>query len=199
MLKGLKAITLDKTDGLLIVDVQNDFLPGGALAVRRGEEVLPVINRLIPAFQARGLGIFATRCWHPANHCSFHAAGGPWPRHCIAGTSGAAFAATLALPPSAQIVSKAATAERDAYSGFDHTDLDQLLRAAGVRRLMVGGLATDYCVLNTVKDGLSLGYQVVVVTDAIRAVDVHPGDGERAIAEMAQLGALFCDHFQILA
>lgn len=180
---------LQAGDALLLVDVQNDFLPGGALAVPRGDEVVPPLNRAIAAFEGRGLPVYATRDWHPERHCSFRAQGGPWPPHCIARTQGAEFAATLALPPAAGVISKATSQERDAYSGFDGTDLDQRLRAAGIRRLFIGGLATDYCVLNTVRDARRLGYEVMLLTDAIRAVEVQPGDGQRAEDEMVRLGA----------
>ncbi len=161
-------------DALLIVDVQNDFMPGGSLAVPRGDEVVPVLNRYLTFFTAKGLPVYATRDWHPERHCSFRAQGGIWPPHCVAGTNGAEFAAALQLPPSAVIVSKAATAEQDAYSGFQGTGLDAQLRAANIRRLFIGGLATDYCVLNTVRDALRLGYRVWLLSDAIRAVDVQP-------------------------
>ncbi|WP_310446107.1 nicotinamidase [Thiobacillus sp.] len=181
-------LQLQPGDALLIVDVQNDFLPGGSLAVPHGDEVVPALNRYISAFLAHGLPVYATRDWHPERHCSFHAQGGPWPPHCIVDTHGAAFAATLRLPPATMVISKATRPEQDAYSGFQGTDLDQRLRAAGIRRLYIGGLATDYCVLNTVRDARRLGYAVVLLTDAIRAVDVQPGDGKRAEAEMAGLG-----------
>ena len=182
-------ITLQPGDALVIVDVQNDFLPGGSLAVPRGDEVVAPLNALIARSTQLRLPVIATRDWHPPDHCSFRARGGPWPPHCIAGTPGAAFAPALALPESATIVSKAVTADLDAYSGFGGTDLHDRLQAAGVRRLLVGGLATDYCVLNTVRDGLANGYEVILLTDAIRAVDVTPGDGRRAIDEMTRLGA----------
>lgn len=174
-----------KGDALLVVDLQNDFLPGGSLAVPHGDEVLPVLEHYLELFSA--LPVYATRDWHPPGHCSFREQGGPWPPHCVAGTHGAEFA--LRLPPSAVVVSKATTLEQDAYSGFEGTALDDSLSAARIRRLYVGGLATDYCVLNTVRDALKLGYRVMLLTDAIRAVDVHPGDGERAEAEMVVLGA----------
>lgn len=183
------SITPQAGDALLLVDVQNDFLPGGSLAVPRGDEILPPLNRLINSFARRGLPIVATRDWHPAAHCSFRARGGPWPPHCIAGSHGAAFAAALALPHSTTIVSKATQADKDAYSGFDGTDLHATLVGSGIRRLVVGGLATDYCVLNTVRDALKKGFPVLLVTDAVRAVDVAPGDGDRALAEMQALGA----------
>ena len=125
----------------------------------------------------------------PNQHDTRIRQGGIWPPHCVAGTRGAEFAAALQLPPSAAIVSKAATTEQDAYSGFEGTNLAQQLHAANIRRLFIGGLATDYCVLNTVRDALKLGYEVLLLADAIRAVDVQPGDGQRAEQEMLSLGA----------
>ena len=190
MVETPHTVDLQAGDALLIVDVQSDFLPGGSLAVPDGDQVVPVVNRLIDAFTRRALPVFATRDWHPPDHCSFHERGGPWPPHCVAGSAGAGFAPGLRLPESATIVSKATTSDEDAYSGFGGTDLEQLLRAAGARRLFVGGLATDYCVLNTVRDGLHKGFAVMLVVDAMRAVDVHRGDGDKAIAEMEQLGAM---------
>lgn len=176
-------------DALLIVDVQNDFLPGGSLAVPHGDEVVPVLNRYLNIFVAKNLPVYATRDWHPERHCSFEAQGGLWPPHCVVGTRGAELAAALQLPSSAVIVSKATTVEQDAYSGFKGTDLDVRLRAANIRRLFIGGLATDYCVLSTVREALKLGYQVFLLADAIRAVDAQPGDGLRAEEEMVKLGA----------
>ena len=185
----MTAIRLTRNDALLIVDVQNDFLSGGSLAVPAGDEVVPVLNRAITHFDDNSLPIYATRDWHPANHCSFKAQGGPWPPHCVADGNGAAFAAQLRLPHSAVIVSKATTPGKDAYSGFDGTDLASQLLAQGIDRLFTGGLATDYCVLNTVKDALSQGFKVVLLLDAIRAVEVRAGDGQKAIDEMIGLGA----------
>ena len=184
------SITLQRGDALLVTDIQTDFLPGGRLAVAHGDEVVPVLNGYIAAFRQAGLTIIATRDWHPPDHCSFRAQGGPWPLHCVAGSPGAGFAAMLELPCEAPIVSKASKQDREAYSSFQDTELDALLRQAGIERVFVGGLTTDYCVLNTVRDALKLGYQAVVLLDAIRAVDVHAGDGERAIAEMLQGGAI---------
>ena len=177
-------------DALLVVDVQRDFLPGGSLAVPRGDEVVPVLNRCIAHAKARGMPVIASRDWHPPRHCSFREQGGPWPPHCIAGTAGADFAAALALPADVIIVNKATDPAPDAYSAFAGTDLAARLRALGAGRLAVGGLATEYCVLNTVRDALAEGLEVAVLTDAIRAVDVVPGDGERALAEMRRAGAL---------
>ena len=180
---------LGSGDALLTVDVQNDFLPGGRLAVAHGDEVVPALNRYIALFEAAKLPVYATRDWHPSAHCSFRAQGGTWPPHCVAHTQGAQFAAELLLPASTIVISKAVGVNEDAYSGFQGTDLDERLRKAGVRRLFVGGLATDYCVRDTVRDALRSGYAVVLLTDAIRAVYVSPGDGSRAEQEMAELGA----------
>ncbi len=182
-------LALRAGDALVVVDVQVDFLPGGSLAVPHGDEVVPVLNRWLAAAAARGLPVFATRDWHPPDHCSFRAQGGPWPPHCVAGSAGAAFAPGLRLPPGATVVSKATGPDRDAYSGFEGTDLDARLRAAGARRLLVGGLATDYCVLATVRDARRLGLEVLLLADAVRAVEVRPGDGARALEEMRRAGA----------
>lgn len=182
-------VTLRQGDALVIVDVQNDFLPAGALAVPHGDEVLAPLAGYVARFAAARLPVFATRDWHPADHCSFRARGGTWPPHCIAGTPGADFAAGLELPAGAEVISKAQTSDADAYSAFAGTGLAARLRQLGVTRLFVGGLATDYCVLNTVRDARGLGHAVMLLVDAIRAVDVKPGDGEAAIREMIALGA----------
>jgi nicotinamidase/pyrazinamidase len=185
-------------DALVVVDVQRDFLPGGSLAVADGDRVLRPINACLELFATHGLAIFASRDWHPPNHCSFRAQGGPWPPHCVAGSAGAAFADELHLPAHVGIVSKATRAEADSYSAFGGTDLMQRLRSAGVKRLFVGGLATDYCVLHTVSDALGAGFAVVVLRDAIAAVDARPGDGDRAIERMRELGASFVDSAEIV-
>lgn len=182
-------LTLRQGDALVIVDVQNDFLPGGSLAVQGGDKIIPPFNRYIEAAQEKGLPIFATRDWHPPKHCSFKERGGPWPPHCVVDTKGAEFSSELSLPPSAVVISKGIEVEKDAYSGFEGTDLDERLRSAGVNRVLIGGLATDYCVFNTVKDAVKHGYEVLLLQDAIAAVNVQSGDGEKAIAEMTSLGA----------
>jgi nicotinamidase/pyrazinamidase len=177
-------------DALIVVDVQNDFLPGGSLAVPEGDAVVGVLNRYIQLFLDRDLPIYATRDWHPSDHCSFRAKNGPWPPHCVAGTPGADFAPGLQLPPQAIIISKAIHSDRDAYSGFSGTDLAERLRNQGVQRLYIGGLATDYCVLNTVRDALAQGFEVLLLEDAIRAVNLQPDDGARAVSDMRQKGAV---------
>ncbi|HXZ93337.1 MAG TPA: nicotinamidase [Burkholderiales bacterium] len=176
-------------DALLVVDVQKDFLPGGALAVARAGEVVAPLNAAIRAFERAGRPVYASRDWHPANHCSFKARGGPWPPHCVAGTRGAEFADGLALPRSAGIVSKADTPDVDAYSAFGGNDLAAQLRRQGVRRVVIGGLTTDYCVVNSVLDARAAGFEVVVLADAIRAVNVQPEDGARALEAMRKAGA----------
>jgi nicotinamidase/pyrazinamidase len=180
---------LTSTDALIVVDVQNDFLPGGQLAVADGDQVVPILNHYIRSFHDAGLPIIATRDWHPPNHCSFSAQGGPWPAHCVQDTPGAEFAANLELPADTTIVSKATTANAEAYSGFQGTDLASLLHDSGRQRVFVGGLATDYCVVATVKDAADAGFAVVLLTDAIRAVEVEPGDAARAIDAMRDHGA----------
>jgi nicotinamidase/pyrazinamidase len=172
-----------------VVDVQRDFLPGGSLAVSSGDTVIPALNRYLALWRDRGLPVFATRDWHSRSHCSFREQGGPWPPHCVAGTEGAEFPQGLDFPSNVVVISKGDAADRDAYSGFQATHLHERLREAGVRRVFVGGLATDYCVLATVRDAEALGYAVRLLTDAIKAVDVHPGDGQRAQDEMLSLGA----------
>jgi len=181
-------IHLAAGDALLAVDVQNDFLPGGRLAVPHGGEVVPVLNRYIHAFREKGLPVFATRDWHPSDHCSFEAQGGPWPPHCVQESEGAEFASDLQLPQNVTIVSKAHAPDQDAYSGFQATDLHEHLQSLRIRRLFVGGLATDYCVLNTIKDALDLNYTIFLLKDAVRAVNVHPEDGKSAEEEMIRRG-----------
>lgn len=175
-------------DALVIVDVQGDFVTG-TLAVPGAGDVIAPLNRVAAAFAARGLPVIATRDWHPDDHVSFHDQGGPWPPHCVAGTPGAESAAGLELPAGTTIVEKAGTAAMDAYSAFQGTGLAGDLRAGGIRRLVVGGLATDYCVLETVTDAVAAGFDVVVLADAVRAVDVEPGDGDRALDAMRRAGA----------
>lgn len=190
---NIKTYRLEQGDALIIVDIQNDFLAGGSLAVPDGDAVVPVLNLYIQAFHTAFLPVFATRDWHPPEHCSFQDQGGPWPPHCVAGTSGAAFAANLSLPAEAIVISTAVKPDKEAYSGFDGTTLHHQLRALKVKRLFIGGLATDYCVLHTVRDALNLDYKVFLLIDACRAVNVQPEDGQKAIDEMIRLGAVAMD------
>lgn len=191
------SITLQPHDALLVVDVQRDFLPGGRLAVPHGDEVVPLLNRYIELARRHRLPVFATRDWHPSDHCSFTAQGGPWPEHCVAGTPGAGFAPGLNLPPETVVIDKATRAREEAYSGFSGTALAQRLGEAGVRRLLIGGLATDYCVLQTARDALAEGFDVLLLDDAVRAVNVHAGDDARAKDEMKAAGAVTVQYADI--
>jgi len=180
---------LQDHDALIVVDVQRDFLPGGSLAVPDGDAVVPVLNVCIRQFARAGLPVYATRDWHPPDHCSFVGQGGPWPPHCVSDSAGAEFAMDLELPDDARIVSKATSPHSDAYSGFDGTDLAAELKAAGVSRVFIGGLATDYCVLATVRDARRYGFDVIVLRDAIRAVGVADDDEAKALSAMRAEGA----------
>lgn len=181
---------LTQADALLIVDVQNDFLPGGSLAVPSGNEIVPLLNHYIDLFHQHGLPIITSRDWHPANHCSFKAQGGPWPPHCVADTKGAAFPSNLNLPDNVIVISKATESNKDAYSAFADTNLSQILDNKHIKRLFIGGLATDYCVFNTVKDAIKAKFQVMLLIDSIRAVNVDLDDGKKAENAMQKLGAI---------
>jgi nicotinamidase/pyrazinamidase len=177
-------------DALMVVDVQQDFLKGGSLAVAGSDAVVPQLNAYMAAFDARDLPIVLTRDWHPPNHRSFREQGGAWPVHCVQETEGALWPKGLRVPDRARIVSKGTDPGIEAYSGFSGTSLLLLLRELGVQRLFIGGLTTDYCVHDTVMDARSHGFEVVVLTDAIRAVNVNAGDDTRALEEMAERGAV---------
>jgi nicotinamidase/pyrazinamidase len=186
----MKTESIANGDALLIVDMQNDFLPGGSLAVSGSEQIIPIINRYIEKFNAHGNPVYLTRDWHPPDHSSFRAQGGPWPAHCIAGTRGAEFSASLALPEKIEVVSSGFRRDLEGYSGFEETGLRAGLERAGVKRLFVCGLATDYCILHTVLEALKFGYTVFLLQDAVRAVNVEPGDGDKALQAMRQHGAI---------
>ena len=178
----------DKKRALIVVDVQNDFCPGGALAVPHGDEVIAPLNKLIEEFLARGEMVFKSRDWHPPKTKHFAKYGGTWPVHCVRDTPGAEFHPELLDDPRITIISKDKP-DADEYSAFDGTDLARLLREHGVEEVWVGGLATDYCVKHTALDALREGFKVRAVSNAMRAVEVRPGDGQRAIEEMRQAGA----------
>jgi nicotinamidase/pyrazinamidase len=178
----------DGRRALIVVDVQNDFCPGGALAVRQGDEVVAPLNQLIEEFLSRGDLVYKSRDWHPARTRHFADYGGTWPVHCVQNTTGAEFHPALLDDPRVRVVSKG-LGDEDCYSAFDGTDLGDELRREGVREVWVGGLATDYCVKQTVLDALGLGFKVRAVRDAMRAVELKPGDGARAVEEMRRAGA----------
>jgi nicotinamidase/pyrazinamidase len=186
----------DSSTGLVVVDVQNDFAdPAGSLAVAGGEAIVPVVNAAVAAARAAGAFVAYTADWHPSHTPHFAADGGIWPVHCVGGTWGAEFHPRLTVD--GPVVRKGSNGE-DGYSGFTMrdpltgatlpTELEDALRTAGVERVVVCGLATDYCVKATALDAAALGFGTVVLLDAIAAVDLAPGDGQRALDEMAAAG-----------
>lgn len=185
-----KPYTITNSDTLLITDIQNDFLPGGALPVPGGNEIIPVLNASARVFEQAKASVFASKDWHPPNHCSFTQQGGTWPPHCVQDTKGASFSPSLKLPKDAVVVFKATDPMRESYSVFDGTTFMKELKERGIKRLFVGGLATDYCVLNTVLDARKHGFETVVLMDATRGINVKPGDVERAVESMLKCGAL---------
>lgn len=175
---------------LILVDIQNDFCPGGALAVSEGDRIVPIVNRLMSKLPL----VISTQDWHPADHVSFKARGGPWPPHCVQGSRGAELHPGLKTDTIAHYFRKASAPDKDDYSEFAGSDekgrtLHEVLDTYGVKKLYVVGLATDYCVRETVLDGLKLGYEVYAVTDAMRGVNVNPSDDKRALQEMESSGA----------
>ena len=174
---------------LIVVDVQNDFCPGGALGVKDGDKIIPPLNDVIRAFGRAGLPVFFTRDWHPPDHVSFKSQGGIWPPHCVQGTNGADFNPDLLVPKDAKVISKGDKPKAEAYSGFQGTDLEERLNNLGVEEVLLGGLATDYCVRESAIDARHAGFKVEVLSDCVKPVDVRPGDGARAIKDMQQEGA----------
>jgi nicotinamidase/pyrazinamidase len=187
---------------LLIVDVQNDFCPGGALGVSGGDVIIPLINRYIDLLRGKGAVVIASRDWHPPLTRHFKEFGGIWPAHCVQESSGAMFHVGLRLPPDCMVFSKGVDPERDDYSALsarnpEGSQLSGYLRKEGLHHLYICGLATDYCVRQTALDGLRKGFTVTVLTDAIRGVDISPGDSERALAEMMSAGARLAEIVEI--
>ncbi len=184
-------IKINDFDALIIVDMQNDFMPYGALPVPDGDKIVPTLNKYIKLFSERGNPVYFTRDWHPENHISFKGYGGIWPPHCVQDTEGAKFHPDLFIPYDNKfIISKGDSRDFDAYSGFQGTILDDLLKERGIKRIFVGGVATDYCVKNTMLGGLNLGYQGFLLIDGIKGVNVNPDDSEKAIELMLSKGAV---------
>ena len=173
---------------LIVVDVQNDFCPGGTLAVPHGDEVVEPLNQIIDEFLEHGEPVYKSRDWHPPTTKHFAAYGGVWPVHCVQNTPGAEFHPALRNDPRIAVISKG-LGDTNCYSAFDETDLLDQLHQQNVEEVIVGGLATDYCVKSTVLDALKNGFKVKALKNAMRAVDLQPGDGERAIEEMHDAGA----------
>jgi nicotinamidase/pyrazinamidase len=188
-LKKTLDLNISSKDALIIADIQNDFLPGGALPVDQGDQIIPVLNEYAKMFNKTDAKLVASRDWHPPKHISFTAQGGPWPPHCVQETEGAKFSPDLKLPKSTIIVSKATDSGKEAYSVFDGTDLGVQLKSGGVTRIFIGGLATDYCVVNSVIDARKMGFDVVVLLDATRGINVKSGDVDHAFETMRRNGA----------
>jgi nicotinamidase/pyrazinamidase len=181
-------VEANRKQALIVVDVQNDFCPGGTLAVPDGDEVVEPLNQLIDEFLERGAPVYKSRDWHPVTTKHFEAYGGTWPVHCVQNTKGAEFHPALRDDPRITVISKG-LGDKDCYSAFDETDLASELHKQGVEEVVVGGLATDYCVKNTVLDARKNGFKVKALKNAMRAVELEPGDGDRAIEEMRAAGA----------
>ncbi len=171
-------------EALIVVDMQRDFMPGGALPVPEGDRIIPRCNEYIRAFMGRGALIVATRDWHPENHISFREQGGPWPRHCVRGTEGAEF--VVELPADVVIISKATEPDREAYSGFEGTELAEILKKRGVKRVYICGVATEYCVKATALDAVKHGFETYLLRDAVKGIDEE--DEERALRELESAG-----------
>ena len=184
---------MERDSGLLIVDVQNDFCPGGALGVPGGDRVVEPLSRAAELFSEAGLPVFASRDWHPAVTGHFSAYGGTWTSHCVQGTTGADFHPGLRLPAGTMVVSKGTDPGLDSYSAFegfleDGVTFASCLEKLGVRHIYVGGLATDYCVRSSVLDAVRAGLRVTVLTDGVAGVDLKPGDSALALEEMVRAG-----------
>lgn len=179
---------LTSNDGLIIVDCQYDFFPGGKLAVPDGEAIIPVINRWIDKATASGATIVTTRDWHPPEHCSFESQGGTWPEHCVQETHGAQLHDQINFPDDMILQSKGEKPSRDQYSGFDDTDLDRKLNDRGIERLWLTGLALDVCVQATAVDAAKRGFKVYVLLPGTRAVELNPGDARKAIDRIEKAG-----------
>lgn len=184
----MKDINLENS-ALIVVDMQNDFLPGGSLEVPNSDTIIPIINEYIEFFEKHQSLIVFTRDWHPENHISFKENGGIWPRHCIQNTKGAEIHSEIYIPKESLIISKAFEPTIEAYSGFQNTNLHEELQRRNIKNLYICGVATDYCVLNTVIDALEKGYKVYLLVDAIKGVDIKPNDSEEAIKKMISKGA----------
>jgi len=188
---------MGKRAALLIVDVQNDFCPSGALAVPDGDRVVEPLGRAARIFADRGLPVLASRDWHPSRTSHFSGFGGIWPPHCIRGSRGAEFHPALSLPAETIVISKGCDPDGDDYSAFDGKSADgrtlqEILANEGIGHLYIGGLASDYCVRASALDALKAGFEVTVLSDAIAGVDVVPGDTEKALEEMERSGVRFC-------
>ncbi|MGC9258292.1 isochorismatase family protein [Desulfurella sp.] len=185
-------VSITSKDALILVDIQNDFCVG-SLAVPNACDIINSANSYIEFFEKNNRPVFATRDWHPKNHSSFKEFGGIWPIHCIQNTDGSMFYKDLKLTDETIVISKGTNPDKDAYSGFDGTDLNEKLNNLNIRRLFIGGLATDYCVKATILDALSFNYTTFFLHDASKAVNLKPDDEALSINEMLKAGAILID------
>jgi nicotinamidase/pyrazinamidase len=181
---------------LLVVDLQNDFCPNGALGVSAGDKIIPKINKYIKFFSGAKLAVFLSRDWHPKKTGHFKQFGGVWPVHCVKGTKGSRFGPGLKIPKEAILLYKGMDPQKDSYSVFQAEDkrgigFSKILKTLGIREIYIAGLATDYCVKFSALDALKKGFSVKILTDAIKGVDLKPGDSQRALKEAAKKGAKF--------
>lgn len=195
-------IKLQSGDVLIITDMQNCFLPGGSLPVTRGDSIIGPLNSALDMFAVCGLPVIFTRDWHPPDHCSFQVKGGPWPVHCVRGTDDAAFSSRIHIPANPSVISKAVDPDKEQYSAyFGHDEagrtMAENLRSLKTQRIFIGGVATEYCVFNTVVDMLKDGYNVYVLEDGVKPVEVNPGDGQNALDQMERRGARLVTTMQL--
>ncbi len=181
-------------DALIIVDMQEDFMPWGSLPVKDADSIIPKINEYIEFFRSRGGLIVATRDWHPPDHISFKSQGGPWPEHCVQNTTGANFVKGLRLPPDTLIISKADKPDQEAYSGFQGTQLKDKLLEFGVKNVFICGVATEYCVKSTAIDAVRNGFRTYLLVDAIKAVS----DPTETLTQLRQMGIIMIDDIEYL-
>lgn len=189
-------VKLSDIDALIVVDMQNDFMPYGVLPVPEADKIVPIINRYIERFENRGLSVFLTRDWHPKDHISFKGYGGVWPPHCIAQTKGADFHPDLRIPVDNKfIISKGTSKDFDAYSGFQGTILESLLKERGIKRVFICGVATDFCVKNTLIGAINLGFKAFLLEDAVKGV--FEDASKQAVDFMLTKGAVLINYDEI--
>ncbi len=189
-------IAITQKDALIVVDMQNDFMPGGALPVPKSDTIIPAVNRYIKLFLEASRPIYFTRDYHPKDHISFKEYGGLWPAHCVAGSKGAELAEALLLPQDNRfIISKGTSKEFDAYSGFQGTILHELLQERGIKRLFLCGVATEYCVYNTAIGAINLGYQTFILKDAIK--DIEEQGSQKVLDTLLNQGAVVAESLSL--
>lgn len=179
-------VKIESSDAFIMTDIQNDFCPGGALAVPEGDTIIQPVNSTARLFST----VVATQDWHPSDHCSFKQQGGPWPPHCIQNTWGSELHPLVDKKRIGFRIRKAQHRDRDAYSGFQETPLEEELKKRGVKRLFFSGLATDYCVKRTALDAIKRGFVAIVLTDLVRAINLRPNDEKKALEDMTEAGVL---------